>query len=191
LYLRDWVLGHHHRLTSFPIIAVVDYYQGRNSNDAIICSPEANLSKIKLRIIGEKENGITAKPIKPITNFNRRNDSELMDPIVLQLDEETRFVKLNLYYGDDLLEDFYVRIPKHVVRSIFETVGVGKGAAVAREKIRQDKQEIKAKYEEARNEDNDTDTKGKALEEAIRKILELVPDLEIIGSRVVNDIYRK
>jgi hypothetical protein len=114
-----------------------------------------------------------------------------MDPIVLQLDEETRFVKLNLYYGDDLLEDFYVRIPKHVVRSIFETVGVGKGAAVAREKIRQDKQEIKAKYEEARNEDNDTDTKGKALEEAIRKILELVPDLEIIGSRVVNEIYRK
>jgi hypothetical protein len=148
---------------------------------------EANLSRIKLWMFGEKEDGETAKPIKPITNFKRRNDSELMEPIVISVDEETRHVKLNLYYGDDLLEDFYVRIPKSVIRSLLETVPINeKLAATKIAKIGQAKQEIKARYEEARNEGNDTDTKGKALEDVITKILELVPGLEIAGTRVTG-----
>jgi hypothetical protein len=152
---------------------------------------EANLSRIKLRIFGEKEHGKTAKPIEPITNFKRRNDSELMRPVVISVDEETRYVKLNLYYGDDLLEDFYVSIPKSVIRSLIETVPYNEKLATTKIKIAQisqAKQEIKAKYEEARDEDNDTDTKGKALEEVITRILKLVPGLEIADTRVTNGI---
>src|SRR5215213_6502315 len=100
-----------------------------------------------------------------------------MDPIVITVDEETRYAKLNLYYGDDLLEDYYLGIHKQIVQAIFENVRISDAAAAT-----------KAKYIEARNEDNDTNTKGKALEEVIRKLLELVPELEIADSRVDNGI---
>jgi hypothetical protein len=152
---------------------------------------EASLSKIKLWLFGEEENGKMAKPIKPITTFKRRNDSDLMEPIVIRLDDETRFVKLNLYYGNDLLEDFYVRIPKSVIRSLIETIPISEKLnlpVATKVKIRQDKQEIKARYEVARDENNDANTKGRALEEVITKILELVPGLEIAGTRVTSEI---
>jgi hypothetical protein len=118
-----------------------------------------------------------------------------MDPIVITVDEETRYAKLNLYYGDDLLEDYYLGIHKQIVQAIFENVRISDAAAAtkakyleAKDKYIEAKDEIKAKYIEVRNEDNDTNTKGKALEEVIRKLLELVPELEIADSRVDNGI---
>src|SRR5215213_6937364 len=107
-----------------------------------------------------------------------------MDPIVITVDEETRYAKLNLYYGDDLLEDYYLGIHKQIVQAIFENVRISDAAAATKAKYL----EAKDKYIEAKNEDNDTNTKGKALEEVIRKLLELVPELEIADSRVDNGI---
>lgn len=147
---------------------------------------ETNLSKMRLLIFGENENAKPTKLAEQITTFKRKDSSELMNLIVIDVDEETRYTKLNLDYGGDLLEDYYLTIPKQVVRGIIDTIEVTDSAEVC--KIGKIKQEIMAKYILARNENNDTDTKGKALEDVISKILELVPGLKVVDNRVVNEI---
>jgi hypothetical protein len=89
--------------------------------EVLVSSPlEANLSKIRLLIFGENENAKPSKLSESITTFKHKENSELMDPVVITVDEETRYAKLNLYYGDDLLEDYYLGIHKQIVQAIFE-----------------------------------------------------------------------
>jgi hypothetical protein len=149
---------------------------------------EANLSKIRLRIFGEDESAQPTELRKHIGTFTRKEDSELLDRIVVVIDEKTRFAKLSLYYDEELLEDYYVRIPKLVVRQIIESVGVTETPPADRDRLRQRKQEIMGNYAKAKDENNSANVKGKLLEDVIKGIFELVPGLGIAGSRVTNEI---
>jgi hypothetical protein len=149
---------------------------------------EANLSKIKLLIFGEDENSKHTKLREQITTFTRKEDSELMEPIVVTVDEQSRYAKLSFYYGDDLREDYYIRVPKLVIRELTDIVGVPGTSIDREEKIRKVKQEIKIKYTKAKDKNNTSDVKGKMLEEVIKGIIEMVPGLKVEGSRVTNEI---
>lgn len=147
---------------------------------------EAELSKIGLIMFGEQENAEPSGLRESFRNFTRENDSEILNRIIVDLDDKTRYVKLNLYYNEDLLEDYYIRIPKLVVRHITESVGVTK--IPAEEDIRRRKQEIENCYKRAKDENNSPEVKGKLLEDVIKEIIELVPGLRVVGSRVTNEI---
>jgi hypothetical protein len=70
----------------------------------VSASLDAQLSKIRLEMFGEDENAKPTKLRENITIFTRDEDSELLKPIEISVGKESRYVKLNLHYRDELLE---------------------------------------------------------------------------------------
>jgi hypothetical protein len=87
-----------------------------------------------------------------------------------------------------LIEDYYVRIPKRVVRQIIESVELAERPPRKKYEIRKGKEKIKTNYTRSKNEDNNANVKGKLLEEVIIGIIELVPGLKVEESKVTNEI---
>jgi hypothetical protein len=151
----------------------------------------SHLSKIRLEMFGEDENAKQTEFRESITTFTRDEDSELLKPIEITVGNKSRYVKLNLHYGDELLEDYYITIPKLVHREIREVAGTPQEQVITEDsdKIFRKKQEIKDKYNRAKTE-RDKNRKGLLLEQTISEILALVSGLKVTPAtiNVVNDI---
>jgi hypothetical protein len=77
---------------------------------------KAELSKIRLTAFGENENARPTQLREKFAKLSRRESNELLKPIKIDVDKETRYVRLSLYYREDLLEDNFVTVPKLVKR---------------------------------------------------------------------------
>jgi hypothetical protein len=75
---------------------------------SINASSQADLSKIRLTAFGEDEHAKHTKFREVFDDFRRKKSNEFLEPIEIAVSEDTRYIKLGLNYGKDLLEDNYV-----------------------------------------------------------------------------------
>ena len=96
-----------------PVYVKIEESKATIENLKILVSAslDGQLSEIRLEMFGEDENAKPTKLRENITIFTRDEDSELLKPVEISVGKESRYVKLNLHYRDELLEDYYIRIP--------------------------------------------------------------------------------
>jgi hypothetical protein len=130
---------------------------------------------IKLIVYGEDNLGRKTELATTITKFRQFPESDRIFAEA-SIDDKSTYFKLVLYYKEQLTEETFIR-----------RIEPPLPPPPLADDTRTKKDEIYQKYCQARNE-TDRNTKGKLLEQVVREIMDLVPNLKVIASNVNNTI---
>ena len=72
-------------------------------------SLDASIERVKTFLFGTDDNGEQTELSENITVFQRIGNSENFLPVKVNLDDKSTYVKVVIYYGDEFLEDFFVK----------------------------------------------------------------------------------
>ncbi|MGI0051141.1 MAG: restriction endonuclease, partial [Nitrososphaeraceae archaeon] len=149
---------------------------------------EKTSNNIMLLIRGQDILGQNTKLNKVIKQLKPFNNG--YEKIEINLVGNSVYIKINLYYKDELTEDFIIRNIKESENEIITSQleqGSGTIALESIGAITKRKEKIKEKYMEAKSTTNNN-LKGLLLEQVISEIFTLVPNLSIAGTRVDDKI---
>jgi hypothetical protein len=138
------------------------------------------LKDIRVALQGYDDKGQTTDFSKNIREFKRQGKQQVFQPISIELPAYSLYVKLVLYYKNLITLKNIEYKSEEILSQVTEVV--------SQDSVLERKRTIQVLYDNALKAKKAFD-KGRLLEEVISKLIELVPGLKVVKSRVYDGIH--
>ncbi|MGH9954366.1 MAG: restriction endonuclease, partial [Nitrososphaeraceae archaeon] len=150
----------------------------------LTASKQIQPKDIRVTLEGYDEKGQTTAFSKNIIEFKRLGKQKVFQPMSIEISPFSLYVKLVLYYKNLITEDFFLKNIEYKSEEILSHAA----EIVSQESVLGRKKAIQVLYDKALKAKKAFD-KGRVLEEAISKLIELVPNLKVVRSRVYDGVH--